>query len=134
MHGLMLASLMLLAACAPLASRNAETGDHLFARYCAACHGEDARGDGVANAYLIMRAPDLTLIAARRNGKFDPAEIYAIIDGQAGDDYYTHRYMPVWGYEFYGGESDDQKAHQRAADRVKSLVAYLQRIQRTDSQ
>jgi mono/diheme cytochrome c family protein len=122
----------LAASCAAPPPLDAEAGDHLFAMYCAACHGANARGDGFANEYLKVTAPDLTLIAARRHGQFSAPEIYKIIDGQSSDDYYAHRHMPVWGYDFYGDDEDDQKAHQRASDRVNNLVAYLARIQRPD--
>lgn len=124
--------ILLTASCAAPSSRDAETGDHLFTTYCAACHGANARGNGFANEYLKVAAPDLTLIAARRGGQFSAPEIYKIIDGQSGDDFYTHRHMPVWGYEFYGDEAEDQQAHQRASDRVNSLVTYLEHIQRYD--
>lgn len=118
-----------LTACATPPSRDSETGESLYAAFCAACHGEDARGDGVLKPYLKVAAPDLTLIAARRNGQFPQQDIYRIIDGQSSDDN-AHRHMPLWGYEFYGEDADDQKAHQRASERVSSLVAYLEHIQR----
>ena len=39
------------------------------------CHGANARGDGIANSYLKVTAPDLTLIAARRVGRFAAEEV-----------------------------------------------------------
>jgi mono/diheme cytochrome c family protein len=133
MHrGAMLPLILLTASCAAPSPREAGTGDQLFATYCAACHGANARGTGFANEYLKVAAPDLTLIAVRRGGRFDAREIYKIIDGQSSDDFYDHRHMPAWGYEFYGDEAEDQQAHQRASDRVNSLVTYLERIQRSD--
>lgn len=122
--------LMLLTACAAPSSQHAETGAQLFAAYCTACHGANARGDGVASPYLKVAAPDLTLIAARRDGRFSKDEIYEIIDGQSSVDFYDHRHMPVWGYDFYGNDSEDEKAHRQASDRVSRLVGYLETVQR----
>ena len=45
-------------------------------------------------------------------------------------DFYDHRHMPIWGYDFYGNGADDERAHREAGDRVSSLVAYLETIQR----
>ena len=38
--------------------------------------------------------------------------------------------MPVWGYEFFGDDPDDEIAHRQAFDKVKRLVEYLRSIQR----
>jgi hypothetical protein len=37
--------------------------------------------------------------------------------------------MPVWGYEFFTGDGDDQTAHKQAGDMVDRLVEYLESIQ-----
>jgi hypothetical protein len=39
--------------------------------------------------------------------------------------------MPVWGYEFFGMEGDDETAHQQATDKVERLVKFLSTLQRT---
>ena len=47
-----------------------EQGAKLFKTYCAACHGEQGRGDGPAGAGLTPRPPDLTREAAHdRDGE-----------------------------------------------------------------
>ena len=132
MHPAILPLILWTASCAAPSPHENETGDHLFATYCAACHGANARGNGFANEYLKVTAPDLTLIASRRHGQFSAPEIYKIIDGQSSSDFDVHRHMPLWGYEFYGDEADDQQAHQRASDRVHRLVTYLEHMQRND--
>src|SRR5438105_7900232 len=40
---------------------NATTGQRVFARYCAVCHGPDGRGNGPAAPSLIPRPRDFTL-------------------------------------------------------------------------
>jgi hypothetical protein len=72
-----------------------------------------------------LPAPDLTRIAARRDGHFPDAEIRRIVDGQSREDLTPNRHMPIWGYEFFGNDSDDERAHGRASLRVESIVAFL---------
>jgi hypothetical protein len=79
---------------------------------------------------LTVEVPDLTRIAARRRGEFPELEIFRIIDGQSQLAAHGSRHMPVWGYEFFGAEADDEVAHRRAVEKVDQLVAYLRSIQR----
>lgn len=122
-----LANIVFAAACvAPVsANRNRESGEYLFAQHCAACHGESARGNGIISSYLKVPAPDLTQIAARRDGHFPDEEIYKIVDGQSLKDFTQYRHMPIWGYEFFGNDSDDERAHGQTSTRVNDIVAFL---------
>lgn len=56
-------------------------GRKIFADECAACHGEDAKGNGFAAAGLAKTPPDLTQIAARNGGIFDVNAVMSTIDG-----------------------------------------------------
>lgn len=107
-----------------------ETGSALFAHYCESCHGADARRHGVVAPYLVVKVPDLTMIAIQHGCRFPDSEVFQIIDGQSSDGQFTgKRHMPIWGYELFGDEADDAQAHQRATARVNSLVGYLRSIQ-----
>ena len=106
-----------------------ETGSALFAHYCESCHGSDARGNGVVVPYLVASVPDLTTIAVRYGCRFSDAEVFHFIDGQSTDEISGQRHMPIWGYEFFGDETDDAQAHELATGRVNRLVAYLRTVQ-----
>jgi mono/diheme cytochrome c family protein len=108
-----------------------ESGAVLYQRYCASCHGESARGNGPVAPFLAVKVPDLTRIAQRRGGQFPAQEIFQIVDGQSARAAHGPRHMPVWGYEFFGAQSDDRLAHQQATERVERLVSYLGTLQRT---
>jgi len=108
-----------------------EAGEHLYRDSCSGCHGADARGNGPVAPYLSVPMPDLTRIAARRGGTFPADEIYRIIDGQADLRAHGPRHMPVWGYEFFGDDADDEVAHRQATQKVERLVSYLRSIQST---
>lgn len=58
-------------------------GAALFAAHCAHCHGTNGRGDGQVARVLETAPPDLTRIAARRDGIWPMLDIMAIIDGYA---------------------------------------------------
>jgi Cytochrome C oxidase, cbb3-type, subunit III len=105
------------------------TGEELFQRFCAACHGEMAHGDGPVAHTLSVIVPDLTLIT-RRYGEFPAARIRETIDGR-GVMVAAHgtRVMPVWGYEFWVEEGADRTAQQEARETIDKLVDYLRSIQ-----
>ncbi len=48
---------------------------------CAACHGNDARGNGPAARGLDTAPPDLTTISARNGGVFPRNQVMSTIDG-----------------------------------------------------
>jgi mono/diheme cytochrome c family protein len=112
--------------------QQAVAGERLYKSSCAACHGADARGTGPVAPLLTVQVPDLTRIAQRRGGQFPELEIFRIIDGQSELTGHGPRHMPVWGYEFFGDDADDEVAHQQATAKVDRLVAYLRSIQRND--
>jgi len=108
------------------------SGADLFRLHCASCHGENARGNGPVAPFLAVAVPDLTRIGQRHGGRFAPLEVFKSIDGQAPLPCHGTRNMPVWGYEFFGPQSDDRLAHLQATERVERLVSYLGTLQRTD--
>jgi mono/diheme cytochrome c family protein len=111
-------------------SRAIERGRQQFRESCAGCHGADGHGTGPIAPLLNIPVPDLTRIAARREGRFPADEIYRIVDGQADLRAHGPRHMPVWGYEFFGEDSDDEAAHERATEKIERVVSYLRSIQR----
>jgi mono/diheme cytochrome c family protein len=108
------------------------SGEELFARFCASCHGEGARGDGPVAQSLKTVVPDLTSIT-RRYGEFPAGVIRDMIDGR-GLDVRAHgtREMPVWGYEFFVEEGGDVIAQNAVRQAIGKLVEYLRSLQREE--
>jgi hypothetical protein len=108
------------------------SGEELFGRFCASCHGAQARGDGPVSRSLNVVVPDLTTIA-KRYGEFPAGAIRDVIDGR-GIDRRAHgtREMPVWGYEFWIEEGGDVNAQRAVREAINKLVEYLRDVQRDD--
>jgi mono/diheme cytochrome c family protein len=108
------------------------SGTELFERFCAACHGESAQGDGPVAASLAVPVPDLTRLSQRRAGTFPANEVREIIDGRSPIMAHGPRQMPVWGYEFWIEEGADVDAEVRSREMIARIVRYLAEIQLPD--
>jgi hypothetical protein len=106
------------------------SGEATFYRFCASCHGEEARGDGPVAAVIAISVPDLTLIRRRSEENFPEDTLRRIIDGRDAVIYHGTRYMPVWGYEFWVEEGADDEAQKRVDIIIDNLIEYLVSIQR----
>ncbi len=105
------------------------TGQENFVRYCAACHGDGGHGDGPVASAIAKPIPDLTQIAARRDGKFPRQIIKNSIDGRWHIDAHGTQQMPVWGYEFWVTEGAGDFSETRVTQILDGLVDYLESIQ-----
>ena len=103
-------------------------GAVLFRLHCASCHGAEARGDGPIARHLETRPPDLTRIAARRDGRFPPQEIERLIDGRLPLESHGPSEMPVWGLSFRQPDRlEDQE--EEIWLQIRQLVRYLRTLQ-----
>lgn len=104
------------------------TGEQLYVRYCASCHGMDGKGHGPVAASLRRPPPDLTQFA--KEGRFDEGNLATIIDGRTVLAVHGPREMPVWGAVFEEQlEMDDAESHRTARLQTGLLVDYLRSIQ-----
>ena len=105
------------------------SGEEIYGRFCASCHGDMAQGDGPVARSLGVMVPDLTKIT-QRYGNFPTNVIRDTIDGRgARIDAHGSRTMPVWGYEFWVEEGGDVTAQQEMRKTIAKLVDYLRSIQ-----
>jgi len=108
------------------------SGEELFMRYCAACHGADGRGTGPVARTLNKQVPDLTRLSQRSGGEFPAMAARDAIDGRSMAISHGTRQMPVWGYEFWVEEGADIVAERTAREMIDRLVDYVESIQVTD--
>jgi mono/diheme cytochrome c family protein len=126
------ASVLAVASYATLAAAE-ETGRQLYVRYCGACHGPDAHGDGIAAGMLRTKPPDLTRLASRRGGDFPIDLVVKTIDGREMPRAHGAPTMPVWGEilarEVGGDGSRAVGVERRVQERIYAIAEYLRSIQ-----
>jgi mono/diheme cytochrome c family protein len=124
----------ILLALAPFTLASAEElssydGKQLYFRFCAACHGEQAKGDGPVASYFKIAPPDLTGLAKRRGGTYPADEVRKTIDGRSDAAVHGSRQMPVWGYEFYFADTGNPDKQKQVEELIDRLVDYLRTVQ-----
>jgi mono/diheme cytochrome c family protein len=107
-------------------------GREYYQAYCASCHGPLGQGDGPVAATLRPPPADLTLIAARRGGRFPAGEVARTIDGRFEVPAHGTREMPVWGERFTETVPEAGLSEEISRGKIASLVEYLKSIQRTE--
>jgi len=108
----------------------AMSGEDLYERFCASCHGVEGRGDGPVAASLRVEVPDLTRTASRAGGAFPRDRIIRIIDGRYIIGAHGTRIMPVWGEDLSRleiGNPDAERVSQTIIARLADYVGSLQR-------
>lgn len=105
------------------------SGEQLFQRLCASCHGRSAQGDGPVAASLKVAVPNLRELAKRHRGEFPTQKIERIIDGRTVVAPHGTRVMPVWGTELLRSEAGDPDAERAEAELIRKIVEYLRSIQ-----
>jgi mono/diheme cytochrome c family protein len=115
----------------PGAAQDPAAGADLYVRYCAACHGMEARGDGEMAAILTVLPSDLTRLSERNGGVFPVAGVAWQIDGR--DPLLAHGgVMPLFG-DFFEGQDTAIRAETGqtilTSRPVADLVAFLEAIQ-----
>lgn len=110
---------------------NALEGAELYATYCAACHGTEARGDGRMAAILNVLPADLTQLSARNGGVFPVSKVVFQIDGR--DPLLAHGgEMPIFG-EFFTGQDTALPSETgqpiMTSGPIADLVAWLREVQ-----
>lgn len=129
------ASLLAFAAAAPVRAEEppppplAISGERLFVRHCAVCHGRSATGDGPFRGVLTVPPSDLTRIAARRGGEFPSDEIAAFVDGRFVPTAHGTREMPVWGRWLGQPIAPGAGADEVARGEILAIVTYLETLQ-----
>jgi mono/diheme cytochrome c family protein len=104
------------------------TGQVLYLRHCASCHGVAADGQGPVAAALRRPPSDLRTIAKRRGG-FDERYVMEVIDGRRAVAEHGLREMPVWGAVFEEELGAQRYAAYTSLLHSRSLTEYLRSLQ-----
>jgi mono/diheme cytochrome c family protein len=108
----------------------AMSGEELYLRFCASCHGTSGAGDGPVAGSFKVEVPDLRLMTRRAGGVYPRDRIVRIIDGRHIFAAHGARTMPVWGEDLsrvYAGNPEGERATQGVIYKLADYVARLQR-------
>lgn len=105
-----------------------------FVRYCADCHGADAKGNGPKAAALNPKPADLTQLAKKSGGSFPTSRVTGILDGSQPIAAHGSAQQPVWGHTFGAGEQaaggNPGGAQQGVGrQRIQLILQYLETVQ-----
>ena len=125
----LLAPLLLLAACGGREAAVDTSGRNMYLRYCASCHGTEGRGDGPLAPALTRLPTDLTQLAKKNGGRYDERAVMSAIDGRRHVIEHGTRDMPVWGAIFEEEGAREPYPAYHALLQSRLLVDYLATIQ-----
>lgn len=110
--------------------RAEETPDHrVYLKYCSACHGPTAQGDGVVSQLMRPKPTDLTQIAKRHGGEFPTLTVIQVIDGRKSVRAHGDPDMPVWGELLRAPVGGVVGAEPPARGTVMQITEYLRSVQ-----
>jgi hypothetical protein len=115
------------------ADRGDAPGRQAYLRYCGACHGAQAKGDGIVSSFMRPTPPDLTTIARRNGGTFPTEQVEKTVDGREMLHAHGTPTMPVWGAilsQNLGSRGTQRPAiERRVVGQILDVVEYLRTIQ-----
>lgn len=117
------------AASAQAESQRLEAGKQLFRRYCSACHGLDARGDGPLRPVLTTPPADLTQLEKRHGKPLPKAMLVEYIDGRRPVRAHGPSDMPVWGARLLEDVPPSSAVETTKTGTIMLIVGYLESIQ-----
>ena len=103
------------------------SGKAMFHQYCAACHGNEGKGDGPAAFTLKTPPTDLTLLTVRNMGVFPREYVENILRFGPGVKAHGSSDMPTWGSIFQMIDKNNERAVQQ---RIKNLADFIASLQR----
>ena len=98
------------------------TGVQLYKRYCAACHGNDLKGNGPAPAPFKDVPPDLTTLARRHGGNFPEDYVVSVMRSGVAIPAHGPPEMPTWNADFKAGDGLNEA---QVSARIANITEYL---------
>ena len=105
----------------------ASRGQVIYVRFCAACHGATAVGDGPLATGLREKPTDLTRLAASNGGVFSYDKVSRAIDGRETVRMHGPSDMPVWGEVFSKTKGADSPDPNEAVARITHYIWSIQK-------
>ena len=103
-------------------SENTPSGAQLYKQFCAACHGNDLKGNGPGPAPFNDVPPDLTMLARRHGGKFPNDYVTGVLRNGMAIPEHRPPEMPTWDADFKAGYGLNEA---QVSLRISNLTEYL---------
>ena len=107
-------------------AETAPSGAALYKQFCAACHGNDLKGNGPAPAPFKDVPPDLTTLAQRHGGKFPATYVMNVLRNGVTVRAHEPPEMPTWDADFKAGYGLSEA---QVTLRITRLTAYIKSLQ-----
>ena len=101
---------------------NLVSGANLYKQLCAACHGNDLKGNGPAPYPFKGVPPDLTTLARRHGGNFPYAYFSEVLRNGVRLPAHGPAEMPIWGTDFKLGSG---LSSAQITQRISDLATYI---------
>ena len=102
------------------------SGEKLYKRDCAVCHGNDLKGNGPAPPPFKDVPPDLSTLAKRHGGKFPEKYFEDVLRNGVVIPAHGSPEMPTWGADFRTREHLDSA---QVTLRITNLSNYIKSLQ-----
>ena len=104
----------------------AAKGKVIYQRYCASCHGSEARGNGPLAPDLRVPPSNLTRLAEKNKGRFPFDLVARSIDGRQTTRGHGTPDMPVWGEIFPRTAGTESPSVNSAVGRIAHYLWSIQ--------
>jgi len=121
---LLLLSTVFVVACSAARAAEPTSGERLYRRYCASCHGVAGKGDGSVTPALQTPPTDLTRLDT------DVPQLMRQIDGRSSIRAHGTSQMPVWGEVFEASLIREPHRRRTALLQVQTLAEYVRGLQK----
>jgi mono/diheme cytochrome c family protein len=109
-----------------LLGSNPVSGLQLYKSYCAVCHGNDLKGNGLISPDFKNPPSDLTTLAQRHEGKFPDAYVEDVLRNGVKKPAQGKTEMPTWGPIFASIPGTDPEL---VSIRIINLTNYIKSMQ-----
>jgi mono/diheme cytochrome c family protein len=114
----------------PIQQTPIDSGQKMFATYCAACHGATGTGNGPAAQSLKVPPVDLTLLSQKNKGVFPAQHVQSVLQFGVQTAAHGTPEMPIWGDLMLTLHPASQDAATLVNQRIFNLTEYLKKIQK----
>ena len=119
---------LVLLAGAASGAESMKPGQADYLRYCASCHGDEGKGDGIVAGFMTPKPTDLTQLTKAHGGTYPLVAVRESIDGRKQIQAHGSSEMPVWGEVFSTEKAMAQHdAHVRG--KVQGIASFVGTLQ-----